>query len=614
MRQTTFQGVVPKVRSEKLGPNFASYAENCLLHSGAIVPIKSMRLRGQAVNVSGTLMTTAPESLYRVGDIDLGFQNFTPIAEDPLHIGDTDAFLYVAGGKLWRSSPHWIMDKQGPVQVGIHSPCDPPLSVPVEGDPCGFDFGEPDCFAPPYTEDAECDNQLPPQVLAFCYTWVTACAEESAPSPYSDPILVERGQHVLLSAVTPAPANAVEIRWYMAVADKENALMLYVGASTLPEQTTFLLCPDEFAGEEALMTEGWHPMQCGQGVANLGVNSALVWSGEYLYPSVPGQPHAYADEDKLKVDWAIVRVVSYLNAAGVWEAVVLTEGKPYIVTRDDANKPPIVRLINRMLPCTNPRAVVLVGDLVYYMSAEGLVMVSGNSARIITSQWFDTKTWHEMGVHHYVLGYYDQRIFAFATDDKAQSFMMPAPLEDNPYERQDVVYLSHRASALYTDTFGSMVITTPGTAAGTWLWEQGDINMLAVWESKTVTSAGATHYTAAKVLTDTIRISAEAWPYVATLQEKLKRKPTALEAKEYVRRVPEAAPYINELVGGYTKFSLMAYKELMYQRPVWNQLPFRLPRNRRLVEWGFAVCTTEPVYEVHVDMSINNLVQEGGVQ
>lgn len=39
-----------------------------------------------------------------------------------------------------------------------------------------------------------------------------------------------------------------------------------------------------------------------------------------------------------------------------------------------------------------------------------------------------------------------------------------------------------------------------------------------------------------------------------------------------------------------------------------------LPRNRRMVEWGFSICTTEPVYEVHVDMSMNNLVQEGGIQ
>lgn len=614
MRQTTFQGVVPKVRTEKLGPNFASYAENCLLHSGAIVPIKTMRARGQAVSVMGNLMSKAPQSLYRVGDLDLGFEFFTPIAEDPLHIGDADAFLYVDGGKLWRSSPHWIMDKQGPVQVGINSPCDPPTTAAVEGQDCpGFGFDD-DCWAPPYSEDAECENQLPPQVLAFCYTWVTACAEESAPSPYSDPILVERGESVLLTATTPAPPNAVEIRWYMAVADKENALMLYVGASELPAQTSFLLCPDEFAGEEALMTEGWHPMQCGAGVANLGVNSILVWSGEYMYPSVPGQPHAFMDEDKLKVDWPIVRIVSYLNAAGVWEAVVLTEGKPYIVSRDDANKPPQVRLINRMLPCANERAVVVVGDVVYYMSAEGMVMIAGNSANIITSQWFDTRAWHEMGVHHYTLGYYDQRIFAFAIDDQARSFMMPAPLQDNPYERQDVVYISHRATALYTDTFGRMVLTGIGESATTWLWEQGDTNMLAVWECKTVTHAGNTHYTAAKVLTDTIRVRAEAWPYVAMLQEQLGRKPTALEAKDYVRCHPEAAEYINELVGGYTKFTLLAYKEPMFQRPVWNEFPFRLPRNRRMVEWGFSICTTEPVYEVHVDMSMNNLVQEGGIQ
>ena len=136
--------------------------------------------------------------------------------------------------------------------------------------------------------------------------------------------------------------------------------------------------------------------------------------------------------------------------------------------------------------------------------------------------------------------------------------------------------------------------------------------MRALWASRILTSAGMTHYTAGKVVTDAPRTPAEAHPHLAILQSRLHRKPTAWEAEEYVRLHPGAARFINDLVGGYTTFTLMCDKQPVYCRSVWQEFPFRLPRVRRATEWGFAVTTTEPVYEVHIDKSINNLVQEGG--
>lgn len=611
MRQTTFQGVVPKVRTEKLAPNFASNAENCLLHSGAIVPLKGLRRRGRTIDTLGKILTEAPESLYRIGDIDLGFTTFTAVAEDPLHIGADDAFLFVENGYLYRSNSRWLTDGEGPVPLGIDPPCTAPVPIALDT-ACPELELEPLCWAPPYSDDAECENTLAPQVIAFCYTWVTACAEESAPSPYSEAVLVPRGSSVVLSTLDTPPDNAVAIRWYMAVASKSEALMLYVGSSALPDETSFMVCPHEFAGDEALMTEGWHRMRCGEGVANVGMDTVLVWSGDRIYPSVPRQPHAYMDEDVLQLDWPIVRIVSVMSPSGAWFAVALTEGRPYIISREDPNTPPQVRVLNRMLPCMSPHGVIVVGDIVYYISATGVVMIAGGNASIITSSWFDTFAWQEVGGFGMTLGYYDQRLFVFAMDNTARGFMFPAPTQDNPYAKQDVVYLTHQVSALYTDVNEHMVVALVGGAGDAWFWEQGDTNMLALWECRTLTSAGVTHYTAAKVLTDAPRVPADAVDHLALLQSTLHRRPTAAEAKEYVRLHPSAAKFINELVGGYTAFSLICDKDNVFTRSVWNAYPFRLPRIRRSVEWGFSISTTAPVYEVHVDKSMNNLVQEGG--
>lgn len=60
MRLTQFQGVVPKLRVEKLGHSFAEFAENCLLHSGAIVPLMAPDFTANTVNINGALRTSPP--------------------------------------------------------------------------------------------------------------------------------------------------------------------------------------------------------------------------------------------------------------------------------------------------------------------------------------------------------------------------------------------------------------------------------------------------------------------------------------------------------------------------------------------------------------------------
>src|SRR5690625_4640346 len=94
MRLTQFQGVVPKLRAEKLGQGFASFAENCLLHSGAIVPLVAPSFTADTVNIDGSLRTSPPGSLHRIGALRLGFDDFIPIAEDPIHVAGPDSFLY----------------------------------------------------------------------------------------------------------------------------------------------------------------------------------------------------------------------------------------------------------------------------------------------------------------------------------------------------------------------------------------------------------------------------------------------------------------------------------------------------------------------------------------
>lgn len=614
MRLTQFQGVVPKLRAEKLGRTFASDAENCLLHSGAIVPLMAPRFTTDAVDINGNIMTTAPRALHRIGALWLGFDTFTPIAEDPIHVAGPDSFLFAQDGQLWRSGYQWIVDKAGPVKVGIDRPVTPPAAT-LTGIVCDdTDYRPDDCWQDVVNQPEEgvvCNSQIPPQPMSFCYTWITACAEESGPSEYSEPVLVPVGESVVLVAPDDPPDNAVGIRWYMLMTDKDNAMMVLIGEQTLPA-LAYNFCPTIFSGNDPLISDTWYPPRCVEGVANVGYGSALLWSGRDLYPSEVNQPHAYPERYKLTVDDPIVRVVSFRRENGAYDAVVLTTGVPFLVTGDTPDKLTVTR-INRTMPCVSAKSAVLVDSAVFYCSNEGIANIQGGDVTLLTTQWMDTDWWKQANPKDFILGYYDQRLFAFADNARTRSFMFTLGRRDTAYEVKDLVFLTARATSLYLDPQTRMHLSGYGLGGwGVWAWEQSNVPMCARWKSRVFTASGNWAPTAAKVLTDAERIREEAADYVRLIWENEGRLLTAVDAPDFARHHPEAEHLIPEIVSPVVCMELYAYNEPVYARHVWSMRPFRLRRRVRLTEWAIEVTTTAQVYEIHMAHTIEDLTAEGG--
>lgn len=611
MRLTQFQGVVPKLRAEKLGRSFASDAENCLLHSGAIVPLMAPRLTADTVDINGIIRTSAPRSLHRIGALWLGFDTFTPIAEDPIHIAGDDSFLFAQDGQLYRSGYQWIVDKEGPVKVGIDRPVTAPVPT-ATGEVCDdTDYKPADCWQETVNQGEDCTSQIPPLPLSFCYTWLTACTEESGPSEYSEPILVPPGEGVVLIAPDDPPENAVAIRWYMMMTDKDNAMMVLIGEQSLPA-LAFHFCPTIFSGNDPLISDTWYPPRCVEGVANIGYGSTLLWSGRDLYPSEVNQPHAYPERYKITVDDPIVRVVSYRRDSGAYDAVVLTTGVPFMITGETPDKLIITR-INRTMPCVSAKSAVLVDSAVFYCSHEGIASIQGGDVSLLTTQWMDTDWWVMANPRDYLLGYYDQRLFAFADTAQNKSFMFTLGRQDTAYEPKDLVFLTARATALYLDPQTSMHIAGYGLAGiGAWAWEKSNVPMCARWKSRIFTTSGNWAPTAAKVLTDAERITEDAADYVRMIWEQEGRLLTAVDAPDFARFHPEAEHLVPEIVSPVVCIQLYAYNELVYARHVWSMRPFRLRRNVRLTEWAIEVTTTAQVYEIHMAHTIQDLAAEGG--
>lgn len=611
MRLTQFQGVVPKLRAEKLGHSFAEFAENCLLHSGAIVPLMAPNFTANTVDINGALRTSAPGSIHRIGALWLGFDSFIPIAEDPIHVAGPDSFLFVQDGNLFRSGYQWIVDKEGPVQVGIDRPVNPPVPTPT-GEVCDSTNYKPDdCWQDAVNTGTDCTTQIAPLPLSFCYTWITACAEESGPSEYSEPILVPPGEGVVLIAPDNPPANAVGIRWYMMMTDKDNAMMVLIGAQDLPA-LAYHFCPTIFAGNDPLISDTWYPPRCAEGVANVGYGSALLWSGRDLYPSEINQPHAYPERYKITVDDPVVRVISYRKESGAYDAVVLTTGVPFLVTGNTPDKLVVTRL-NRTMPCVSAKSGLLVDSAIFFCSNEGVATIQGNNVELITTQWMDTGWWEQAGPKNYILGYYDQRLFAFADTSLSRSFMFTMARRDTAYEPKDLVFLSARATAVYLDPETPMNISGYGLGgAGVWRWEGRNVPMCATWKSRVFSTSGSWAPTAAKVLNDAQRVSEDAADYARLIWENEGRLLTAVDAEDFERHHPDAAYLIPELVSPVVCLELFAYKQSVYARHVWSMRPFRLRRRVRLVEWGIAVTTTAQVYEIHMAHTIEDLAAEGG--
>lgn len=606
MKITKFQGVAPKIRPLKLADGVASDAENCLLHSGAIEPIRSMQYVNHCVAVDGKKFIGTPASLHKIGPAWLAFESVTPIAEDPLAIGGEGAFLFVQDGALYRSGYNFIVDGFGPYKVGIDRPCKPPV-VTLTGEKCRDVITLPDpCPEPEATpaEPMECDqSDSAPYVLSFCYTWVTKCNEESAPSDYSEPVLVPPGEGLLLMTNDEPPENATSIRWYVLLVGEDKGSMALISENPV-SQPVLNYCHQWDHGADPLITHEWLPPRCAQGVANIGYNAVMLWAGKELYPSEVRQPHAYPERFKITLDEQIVRVVSYRMGDGQYQAIALTSGCPYLISGTDPMQLKVQRL-SRHLPCISAKGALVVGTMVFYVSEDGLVRVlNTGELEVITSRWFDRAWWMQYDPRSMTPAYYNNRIFLFTDNAESRSFMFSSGEQDSAYNPADLVFLSPHASAVYQDSETQLHIASE--TGEVYEWEGSDVYMTAIWKSQIINTNSPWTIAAGRVLLDVNDIPAEALPWVQLVWETYGRALLGSEARNFLCKYPEAEFALAYLTGNTAWVTLWGNGRKRVGRPVTSR-PFRINSQGRLSQWQVEVRTTVPVYELALSNNMNTL-------
>lgn len=627
MRVTGFQGMIPKVDPHNLGNNNATLAENCTFQSGALTPITSPRFVREAVTTAGQIAQFVPKTLHHSNGVWVAWPETTYIARDVLKRAGDGSFLFVENNALWRSSASWITDKEGPVRVGIARPCEAP-AVAAADDQCPWEnFDMENCMSAYFsdgtrevvdeqgnTTTVDCDdmNMNAPIPVAFLYTHVTPCEEESAPSPPTDTVLLYRDQGALVTAVEDAPENADRRRWYVLMVGSDGSSGWFLFAETPIEQSAVIYCPDGYNSQDMLVSELWDtPPNCIDGVALAGDNVTVLWHGRDLYLSEARQPHAYPQEYRKRVDYEITQVVTLTDTPEGeqhYRAVILTTGTPYLLLGTMPEDMEIQQ-IGRETPHLNPGGAMSYAGVVVYASVDGLYAIQGGRATNLTAELYSADSWRAVGPRTLSLGYHDNFIVALNSSDQGKSFMLPWGRQDNPYP-PSLVYLTTRSAAVWFSPTTALHLVGRETA-GVYQWRGSQQNMLARWRSGVFVQRGLWHPTAAKVLSYAMRIPREAWSWVLRARHH-QAVPTAEQALEFIRCYPEASVWLPYLTHPTVEFKLYAYGDEVMARPVWSRKPFRLIRNRRMVEWQFEVVTTTPVYEVHIQTSGEDLTQEGG--
>ena len=608
MRNTSFRGIRPRSMDDTLENNFASYASNCVLYDGAIRPLRMPEYVGQAVNTDGLPIQNNLKRIHKAGDVLVGFDYETTVAPDPLERGGRDGFLFVQDGKLMRSSPSWITDHEGAVEVGICPPQVPP-QVSATGGKCAptYDVTMEGCIDELLTLDCQ-DNK---SVVSFIYTYVTACYEESAPSYPSEAITIQTDDQLSLIASDTPPSNAVARRWYVAIPTGDTTTWFLV-AETPIEQVLLLYCHTAFSFNDILQTEDYNaPPTCLQGVSIIGDATTLVWQNRDIWFSEPNQPHAYPARHRQTIEDNIVTIVS-LNDQSVGNGVpylnvILTDGHPYLMRGNLLEEVTITRL-NRDAPCINPQGVLAYEGNVFYASHDGLYRITDASVYNITTEWFTLAEWERLRPANMKIGYYNDRLFAF--NNVTDGIMFKYTRENNQHQ-YDCVYITPWYEAVQCQRGGELYVS--GVTGDVYSWEKGHTRLTATWRSKQFTQSGLWKPTSGKVIADVhdfaLGEARDAYAIMAHEQEDLK---PYYCVDRFLIKHPEYIRYYDYLVGQVIMFSLYADDKETYSRPVRHQKPFRLKRDRRRIYWSYQVRTQIDIREIHVQTSMDDLSQEGG--
>lgn len=343
------------------------------------------------------------------------------------------------------------------------------------------------------------------ELRQYIYTLVDDFGFESAPSLPSEPIYAHNDQAVVLSGLpTNFPTYSIaKVRLYCAVTplDYGDPKANYEASFLLVDEWqigtgSYVHQPHTVYGEACLTEEYEPPHDCITDLQYCGNGQIGGLVKNELWLSEPLKPHAFPEAYR----YGRFKGKPKRFLCGERTGYLLTDSYPVVMEMESPCQSQGCRQISQLeetLPIISRQSACLYNGACFYASQDGLVMLSGNQAKVITTdlysqeQWQALAPWTMIGVVHD--GYY----FGFTTSHSLR-FKVPDSIHEN-VQIEQLTTLSIRPKAVYRSEQDGLFFATDD---GIYQWNAGLDWKTFKWKGRLNALPGYTAMTAYKVVQD----------------------------------------------------------------------------------------------------------------
>ncbi|MDF3073473.1 MAG: hypothetical protein K0S54_1140 [Alphaproteobacteria bacterium] len=317
--------------------------------------------------------------------------------------------------------------------------------------------------------------------VLYVYTWVTSFEEESEPSPVTADLLVSPGNSVTLSGFTAPPSGRAitKQRIYRSQTGTSGGTNLYFIHERAASTANYVdsLALNDFS--EPLPSLDWNAPPDGlTGLVSMPNGMMAGFVGKDLYFCEPYRPHAWPQKYVLTTDYDIVALAVYGTTL-----VVGTKGNPYLAA-GTAPESMVMERLELNMPCLNPQGMVDLGYAVAYPSHDGLVVVQGGAARVVTGSLLTRDQWLKLGPSSMVCGQFYGRFFGSYDYIETDGLLVKGSLIlDLSGEAPFLIRSQHKSDAFFYEVTSGALYMVMGTTIFEWDSKQST-NDIQTWRSK----------------------------------------------------------------------------------------------------------------------------------
>ena len=342
----------------------------------------------------------------------------------------------------------------------------------------------------------------------YCYSWVDQWGQESVHSPISDVVVVKPGYKVTISRssslgilqTVTSHAELTQLRLYRSRAgfsdDPDAFMRINTATSALYTLVGTKVNIEDLVGEGGFDSDDRMPKI---EAPPTGMHSLVVMPGGYaaaLYGrevrfSETHHLNSYPEDYRVWIDDTGVGLAVVGN-----ELVVMTEGHPYIISGSAPERMTAFKLAFPQ-PCLTRGGIALWKGSVVYPSYDGLCMITGGCARLLTEGRYTTDQWRALTPSSCVAGVHNEMLLAWMTGSNL-CFRLAG-------EGVQITTTGETATGVCYDVYDDKLYIIQSTSM--YQWEGGTTKATLVWKSPLVHAPHPIDWQNAQVYADSYPVT-----------------------------------------------------------------------------------------------------------